>query len=95
MDIDISKNYPTFLNNATPNCASTDPDAFFLERGSSRWESEAARRVCASCLLIEPCREWAIEKHEFGVWGGTTELDRKRIRKARKNLKNAKDKAVS
>lgn len=38
-------------------------------------------------MLIGACREWAIENKEFGVWGGTTEKERKRIRRMRKAVK--------
>ena len=87
LDIQISSRYPTFFNNGTPNCVSSDPEAFFLDKGSARWEVETVKRVCESCMLIGACREWAIENKEFGVWGGTTEKERKRIRRMRKAVK--------
>ena len=88
-DVQISRRYPTFLNKTIPNCATTDPEAFFLDRGAGRWEVEAAKKVCASCVLSSPCREWAIENNEVGIWGGTTEVERKRLRRMRKAVKDA------
>ena len=88
-DVQISRRYPTFLNKSTPNCATTDPEAFFLERGAGRYEVEAAKRVCDTCILIVPCREWAIENNELGIWGGTTEVERKRLRRMRKAVKDS------
>jgi len=88
LDIKISTRYPTFFNTGTPNCASTDPEAFFLERGSARWETDTAKKVCESCMLIGACREWAIENKELGIWGGTTERERSRIRRMRNSVKN-------
>ena len=90
VDVQISKNYPTFLSTGTPNCASADPEAFFLERGAARWEVDIAKKVCNSCMLIGVCREWAIENKEMGIWGGTTEFERRRIRRMRNAVKEAR-----
>lgn len=40
-----------------------------------------ARVVCAGCPVIKPCLDWAIRHREVGVWGGTTEQERRRIRR--------------
>ena len=89
VDVQISSKYPTFFNTGTPNCATSDPEAFFLERGAARWEVDIAKKVCNSCMLIGVCRQWAIENHEMGIWGGTTEMERKRIRRMRSAVKDA------
>lgn len=36
--------------------------------------------VCEGCPFQSPCLQWAIENQEYGVWGGTSERARKRIR---------------
>lgn len=42
-----------------------------------------AKRVCARCPVLEPCRQYALEHFPpFGVWGGTSVVERKRLRKA-------------
>jgi WhiB family transcriptional regulator, redox-sensing transcriptional regulator len=52
---------------------------FFPERGQS---SKAARALCSECPVQAECLEYALERREaFGVWGGTTERDRRKIRK--------------
>jgi len=89
VDVEISRKYPTFLNVGTPNCATADPEAFFLERGAARWEVEIAKKVCSTCMLIGVCREWALENNEMGIWGGTTEAERKKIRRMRNAVKDA------
>ena len=43
----------------------------------------AALDVCATCPVREECLEYALDRDEVGVWGGTTDRDRRRIRKAR------------
>jgi WhiB family redox-sensing transcriptional regulator len=92
IDVEISRRFPTFINGnlGTPNCATADPEAFFPERGCDRWTLEVAKRICNSCVYIGACREWAIENNEVGVWGGTTEVERKRLRRMRKAVKNAR-----
>jgi WhiB family transcriptional regulator, redox-sensing transcriptional regulator len=52
---------------------------FFPERGHS---SKAAKALCAECCVKAECLEYALERKEaFGVWGGTSERDRRKIRK--------------
>lgn len=62
-------------------CADVDPEIFFPERGGS---SRAARAVCARCEVRMQCLEYALKnKEQFGIWGGTSERERRRIRKER------------
>lgn len=60
-------------------CSQTDPDAFFPEQGSSGGD---AKSICASCPVRQECLEYALENDErFGIWGGLSELERRRLRK--------------
>ena len=60
-------------------CAQTDPEAFFPEKGGSTRE---AKRVCASCDVRVECLEYALENDErFGIWGGMSERERRRLKK--------------
>ena len=62
-------------------CRGVDDDLFFPERGDS---TEEAKAVCAGCFLTEQCLEYALENGEkFGIWGGMSERERRRIRRAR------------
>ena len=36
----------------------------------------AAIAVCRTCPVREECLDYALEHHELGVWGGTTERER-------------------
>jgi WhiB family transcriptional regulator, redox-sensing transcriptional regulator len=59
-------------------CYGLDPELFHPERGAS---TSNARAVCAACAVRPDCLRWAITNHEhFGVWGGTSERERRRIR---------------
>ncbi|MCL4433358.1 MAG: WhiB family transcriptional regulator [Actinobacteria bacterium] len=63
------------------NCAGVDPDLFFPERGASTREAKA---VCRGCIVREDCLEYAIcHSEKFGIWGGLSERERRRIRRSR------------
>lgn len=62
-------------------CMGADSAVFFspeAERGMKRQRrEEAAKALCATCPVIERCREHALAVHEpYGVWGGLTESER-------------------
>jgi WhiB family redox-sensing transcriptional regulator len=60
-------------------CAQTDPEAFFPEKGGSTRE---AKRVCLSCEVRGECLEYALANDErFGIWGGLSERERRRLKK--------------
>ena len=63
------------------NCMGVDPDLFFPERGASTRE---AKEVCRGCVVREDCLEYALTNSEkFGIWGGLSERERRRIRRSR------------
>ena len=63
------------------NCLGVDPDLFFPERGASTKE---AKGVCRGCTVREDCLEYALANGEkFGIWGGLSERERRRIRRQR------------
>ena len=66
---------------AFANCLGVDPDLFFPERGASTKE---AKQVCQGCVVREDCLEYALANGEkFGIWGGMSERERRRIRRQR------------
>ena len=63
------------------NCLGVDPDLFFPERGASTKE---AKQVCQGCVVREDCLEYALANGEkFGIWGGLSERERRRLRRQR------------
>jgi WhiB family redox-sensing transcriptional regulator len=63
------------------NCMGVDPDLFFPERGASTRE---AKEVCRGCVVRAECLEYALANGEkFGIWGGMSERERRRIRRQR------------
>jgi WhiB family redox-sensing transcriptional regulator len=58
-----------------------DPDLFYPERGES---TSSAKKVCRACFVRAQCLEFALENGEkFGIWGGLSERERRRIRRQR------------
>jgi WhiB family redox-sensing transcriptional regulator len=48
------------------------------------WAIDQAKRVCRACPVQAPCLTWALDHGvATGVWGGTTEDERRTIRRAR------------
>jgi WhiB family redox-sensing transcriptional regulator len=90
LDIQQSSNYPVFKDLGTPACATTDPEIFFPEKGAkgqSQYIIGTARRMCAACPYKEPCLEWAVVHDEMGIWGGTTQKERRVHRRKLKSNK--------
>ena len=60
-------------------CAETGPDAFFPEKGDS---SRAAKDICRRCLVRVECLHFAVANDErFGIWGGLSDRERRRLRR--------------
>lgn len=63
------------------NCRGADADLFFPERGAS---TRKAKSICAACQVRVECLEFAVVNSEkFGIWGGLSERERRKIRKQR------------
>jgi WhiB family redox-sensing transcriptional regulator len=61
-------------------CRSADPDLFFpiSASGPARRQAAAAKAVCAGCAVQKQCLSYALAASPVhGVWGGTTEEERR------------------
>jgi WhiB family redox-sensing transcriptional regulator len=57
-----------------------DPDLWFPARGES---TSRAKAICRGCPVRVECLEHALANCErFGVWGATSERERRRLRRA-------------
>jgi WhiB family transcriptional regulator, redox-sensing transcriptional regulator len=55
------------------------PDLFFPNIGET---SEPAKKLCQGCPIMLQCLAYALQAGElYGVWGGASALERKRINK--------------
>jgi WhiB family transcriptional regulator, redox-sensing transcriptional regulator len=61
-------------------CAEVDPDLHFPEKGGRTRE---AKKTCKSCFVKAECLEYALDNDErFGIWGGLTERERRKLKRA-------------
>jgi WhiB family redox-sensing transcriptional regulator len=67
---------------ARGKCADLPPATFFPSDGVG---VDAARRICADCPVKSLCLEYALANRiDHGVWGGTSERERRRILRQRR-----------
>ena len=59
-------------------CAQTDPDCFFPDKGES---NAAAIAICKTCPVKDPCLNYALQHNMSGIWGATSENQRKDLRR--------------
>ena len=65
-------------------CRDTDPDLFFPvgTTGPAIEQIDSAKAVCGECLVQAECLEFALTTNQdSGVWGGTSEEERRKLRK--------------
>ena len=65
-------------------CRDTSPEMFFPvgSTGPAISQIEAAKAICRQCEAQPACLEFALATNqEAGVWGGTSEDERRRLRK--------------
>jgi WhiB family redox-sensing transcriptional regulator len=65
-------------------CRDIDPEIFFPigATGPALAQIQAAQAICGTCTVQKECLEWAIETgQDAGIWGGTTEDERREIRR--------------
>lgn len=62
-------------------CNGANPELFFPERGTSTRE---AKTICGCCPAVKECLIRALTGNErFGIWGGLSERERRRLRRAK------------
>lgn len=74
---------PLHVNWAGAACQGYPVALWYVERGHHS-QTDFARAVCARCQIREECLDYAVANHEqHGIWGGTSEKERRIIRRAR------------
>jgi WhiB family redox-sensing transcriptional regulator len=67
------------------SCRDTNPDLFFPvgTTGPAIEQIEQAKAVCRECPVQGACLEFAlVTNQDSGVWGGTSEEERRKLRRA-------------
>jgi len=65
-------------------CRDTDPDLFFPvgTTGPAIEQIASAKQVCNACEAKDVCLEFALTTNQdSGVWGGTSEDERRKLRR--------------
>ena len=73
-------------------CRDQDPELFFplTEMGPGARDVERAKAVCAGCPVRAECLRYALDNGlDHGIFGGTTETERRALRRARTSPKAA------
>jgi len=75
-----------WINNPARACNGLDTEAFFPERGGGAdEETKRAKKVCRHCLVRAECLAYAVDCPSLsGIWGGTTEAQRRLLRRERR-----------
>lgn len=68
---------------AQADCRDWPVDVFFPEPWSGE-NGRLAKSICAECPVRETCAEHGIANETYGIWGGLSERERRRIRKQRR-----------
>ena len=79
-------------------CLNADPDLFFPigTVGPALDQIDKAKRICQACPVRTRCLAWALDLGAAsGIWGGTTEIERRAMRRAANRQRNrARQKAI-
>jgi WhiB family transcriptional regulator, redox-sensing transcriptional regulator len=62
------------------HCVGKDTNLFFPDAAYNRFEVKFAKDICAVCPVRAQCMDYALRHDEIGIWGGTTERERKKIK---------------
>ena len=69
----------------TQSCYGQDTNLYYRnENDKPKEESRPLREMqvlCVSCVLRDPCLDWALRHERDGYWSGTTESQRNTLRK--------------
>ena len=84
-----SGSVPNF--DGTQRCAGVNQEYFFPTKGADAHHAvEAAKRLCAGCRFLTACRDYAVPRRSvLGVWGGTTDSERRSLRRRSRELVSA------
>ena len=87
-DPDLSPFVLPFLSEekGMPICSEIDPELFFPRdvegnKLASYYNERGAKEVCSTCVYKVDCLIYAFKNGEIGIWGGTTDGQRKHMRR--------------
>lgn len=91
-------NSPNFVDQGLPPCSEVDPESFFPQEhevygnliSSNYYDEKGAKAICDTCPYKARCLEFALSQQGAvnGIWGGTTEGERRTLRRRIARAKN-------
>ena len=58
------------------------PDLWFPDKGDNV-SSRVAKQICAECPVLSTCRQYSLDTRQgYGIWGGLSADDRRKLRRA-------------
>lgn len=63
-----------------PLCQQISTELFFPEASEDRVLVSQLKSICGRCPHLQECAEWGINKERYGIWGGLTANQRRKIR---------------
>lgn len=79
MSLDAARLPDEWAQHPGRNCRDLDPDVFFPVDGN---QMEEIKAICDGCPVRPQCLDHALRFERDGVWGGTSERQRVRMRRA-------------
>jgi len=72
---------PEFFKQA--ECFGHDPELFFSDDHVKYAASHTAEaiKICKGCPVQYDCLTYALDRYEWGIWGGTTKYQRDQLRR--------------
>jgi hypothetical protein len=62
------------------NCIGSDTESFFGETRGATYSPEV-KKICNSCTVQNDCLNFAVKYRVQGYWAGTTEQQRRRLKR--------------
>jgi WhiB family transcriptional regulator, redox-sensing transcriptional regulator len=63
-------------------CSAIQHSLFFPLGDTDQARIDQAKAICADCAVTDDCLRYALETNQqVGIWGGTTEAERKSLRR--------------
>lgn len=71
----------------TQPCKTIGTELFFPNNSAEALQlKNIVKPICDSCGFQVDCLQWALDNNEVGIWAGTTEYDRDKLRRRQRRL---------
>ena len=62
-------------------CRGLDTNMFFVNAGQTVKATKIKKQLCKNCVVRKSCLQYALDNKCKGIWGGTSEHERKKFGK--------------